>query len=226
MLLRHALSTLCLSRFLQLLFFPFRLFQLLRQSLDSIIHRLINFLFLCCIHRLLPRCLLSRRCRRRRWSRARRRFCRRLWPHFRLCISCGCFNCRHLCSRILKSRRCGSSSSCGCSFSCSNSFGLGCLLLSAATHFGGSFESRFIFKMIAASILHLSHSTSKNTYILYTNSRAVAVNEGHASLHRAQRFGTRYRMCSRGTHRHVTGFVAAAVLLLLLVLPDFESDRD
>ena len=34
-------------------------------------------------------------------------------------------------------------------------------------------------------------------------------------------------MCSRSTHRHVTGFVAAAVLLLLLVLPDPpESDLD
>jgi hypothetical protein len=43
---------------------------------------------------------------------------------------------------------------------------------------------------------------------------------------RAQWFGTRYRMCSRGTHRHVTGFVAAAVLLLLLVLPDSESESD
>ncbi len=80
--------------------------------------------------------------------------------------------------------------------------------------------------MIAASISHLSHSTSKNTYILYTNSRAVAVNGGHVSLHRAQWFGTRYRISSRATHRHVTGFVAAAdlqLLLLLLVLPD--SDR-
>ena len=47
-----------------------------------------------------------------------------------------------------------------------------------------------------------------------------------ASLDRAQWFGTRYRMCSRGTHRHVTGFLAAAVLLLLLVLPDSESESD
>jgi hypothetical protein len=61
--------------------------------------------------------------------------------------------------------------------------------------------------------------------ILYTNARAVAVNGGHASLHRVQWFGTRYSMCSRATHRHVTGFHAAAVLLLLLVLPDSESDR-
>jgi hypothetical protein len=77
--------------------------------------------------------------------------------------------------------------------------------------------------MIPASISHLSHSTLKNTYILCTNSRAIAVNGGHASLHRAQWFGTCYRMGSFATDRHVMGFVAAAVLLLLLVLPD--SDR-
>jgi hypothetical protein len=37
------------------------------------------------------------------------------------------------------------------------------------------------------------------------------------------RYCTRYCMYSSATHRHVTGFVAAAVLLLLLVLPDSES---
>jgi hypothetical protein len=56
---------------------------------------------------------------------------------------------------------------------------------------------------------------------------SLCVNGGHASLHRVQWFGTRYRMCSRATHRHVTGFVAAAVLLLLLLLPDsYRADHD